>query len=416
MDKKKYYCASCLHVAKEKKLKIESAEITPETPLPVFCSKCGQEIVEAEDMMNTNNEVELVKSALINKNLEVVCFTAPSLRASLGEAFGLTADVQGKMVTALRMLGFDKVYDMNVAADFTTVEEAHEFKKRLDENKDLPMLTSCCPGWVSFVEKMYPEFKKHLSSSKSPQQMFGALINNIYTKSENKKSTDLFVVSIVPCMLKKLERIQEGINTAKGYDVDACLTTKELAGLIKENKINFAKLKNSEFDEFFGEATGAGVIFGNTGGVMNAVLGSIDCENQNMQIQKLNTDLSSGVGGLRRGEIIIGNRPVKIAIVSGLNNAKTVLEELKTDLNKYDFVEVMSCVGGCVGGPGQIDIPAGTDRIMAVSKRANVLLNAAKHKKIKRSIDNPALQHIYDQYLGGIGGKEAKRLLHRKFK
>lgn len=416
MDKKKYYCASCLHVAKEKKLKIESAEITPETSLPVFCSKCGQEIVEAEDMMNTNNEVELVKSALINKNLEVVCFTAPSLRASLGEAFGLTADVQGKMVTALRMLGFDKVYDMNVAADFTTVEEAHEFKKRLDENKDLPMLTSCCPGWVSFVEKMYPEFKKHLSSSKSPQQMFGALINNIYTKSENKKSTDLFVVSIVPCMLKKLERIQEGINTAKGYDVDACLTTKELAGLIKENKINFAKLKNSEFDEFFGEATGAGVIFGNTGGVMNAVLGSIDCENQNMQIQKLNTDLSSGVGGLRRGEIIIGNRPVKIAIVSGLNNAKTVLEELKTDLNKYDFVEVMSCVGGCVGGPGQIDIPAGTDRIMAVSKRANVLLNAAKHKKIKRSIDNPALQHIYDQYLGGIGGKEAKRLLHRKFK
>lgn len=416
MDKKKYYCASCLHVAKEKKLKIESAEITPETPLPVFCSKCGQEIVEAEDMMNTNNEVELVKSALINKNLEVVCFTAPSLRASLGEAFGLTADVQGKMVTALRMLGFDKVYDMNVAADFTTVEEAHEFKKRLDENKDLPMLTSCCPGWVSFVEKMYPEFKKHLSSSKSPQQMFGALINNIYTKSENKKSTDLFVVSIVPCMLKKLERIQEGINTAKGYDVDACLTTKELAGLIKENKINFAKLKNSEFDEFFGEATGAGVIFGNTGGVMNAVLGSIDCENQNMQIQKLNTDLSSGVGGLRRGEIIIGNRPVKIAIVSGLNNAKTVLEELKIDLNKYDFVEVMSCVGGCVGGPGQIDIPAGTDRIMAVSKRANVLLNAAKHKKIKRSIDNPALQHIYDQYLGGIGGKEAKRLLHRKFK
>ena len=416
MDKKKYYCASCLHVAKEKKLKIESAEITPETPLPVFCSKCGQEIVEAEDMMNTNNEVELVKSALINKNLEVVCFTAPSLRASLGEAFGLTADVQGKMVTALRMLGFDKVYDMNVAADFTTVEEAHEFKKRLDENKDLPMLTSCCPGWVSFVEKMYPELKKHLSSSKSPQQMFGALINNIYTKSENKKSTDLFVVSIVPCMLKKLERIQEGINTAKGYDVDACLTTKELAGLIKENKINFAKLKNSEFDEFFGEATGAGVIFGNTGGVMNAVLGSIDCENQNMQIQKLNTDLSSGVGGLRRGEIIIGNRPIKIAIVSGLNNAKTVLEELKTDLNKYDFVEVMSCVGGCVGGPGQIDIPAGTNRIMAVSKRANVLLNAAKHKKIKRSIDNPALQHIYDQYLGGIGGKEAKRLLHRKFK
>ena len=305
---------------------------------------------------------------------------------------------------------------MNVAADFTTVEEAHEFKKRLDENKDLPMLTSCCPGWVSFVEKMYPEFKKHLSSSKSPQQMFGALINNIYTKSENKKSTDLFVVSIVPCMLKKLERMQEGINTAKGYDVDACLTTKELAGLIKENKINFAKLKDSEFDEFFGEATGAGVIFGNTGGVMNAVLGSIDCENQNMQIQKLNTDLSSGVAGLRSGEIIIGNRPVKIAIISGLNNAKTVLEELKTDLNKYDFVEVMSCVGGCVGGPGQIDIPAGTDRIMAVSKRANVLLNAAKHKKIKRSIDNPALQHIYDQYLGGIGGKEAKRLLHRKFK
>lgn len=416
MDKKKYYCASCLHVAKEKKLKIESAEITPETPLPVFCSKCGQEIVEAEDMMNTNNEVELVKSALINKNLEVVCFTAPSLRASLGEAFGLTADVQGKMVTALRMLGFDKVYDMNVAADFTTVEEAHEFKKRLDENKDLPMLTSCCPGWVSFVEKMYPEFKKHLSSSKSPQQMFGALINNIYTKSENKKSTDLFVVSIVPCMLKKLERIQEGINTAKGYDVDACLTTKELAGLIKEHKINFSKLKNSEFDEFFGEATGAGVIFGNTGGVMNAVLGSIDCENQNMQIQKLNTDLSSGVGGLRRGEIIIDNRPIKIAIVSGLNNAKTVLEELKTDLHKYDFVEVMSCVGGCVGGPGQIDISVGTDRIMAVSKRANVLLSAAKHKKIKRSIDNPALQHIYDQYLGGIGGKEAKRLLHRKFK
>lgn len=414
--KKKFYCESCKHIAHEKGLSLENSILDIEQGLPVFCDICGQEIYNLTENNSLKKELETTKSALNNKNLHVICFTAPSIRASIGEAFGLHEDCRGKMITALKLLGFDNVFDMNIAADFTTVEEAHEFLYRLQTKTNLPMLTSCCPGWVNYVERAYPQFKNNLSSCKSPQQMFGALINNIYANHIGKKSTELFIVSIVPCLIKKLERVKEDMNTSIGYDVDACITTNELAELIKENNIDFKNLKNSSFDSFFGESTGAGVIFGNTGGVMNAVLGSLGEKDCNKQINSLNTQLKTGKSGIKSGTIKINNQPVKIAIASGLNNARDLLEELTENPNKYDFVEVMACPGGCVGGGGQIPILTLENKSQIIQNRASILYNAAKRKKIKQSNDNPALKQIYARHLDFVGSAKAHQLLHIKQK
>lgn len=411
--KKKFYCESCKHIAKENGTILQNDLVDIDNDLPIFCDICGQEILK--DLDDINDEIDLVNSALNNKNLHVICFTAPSIRASIGESFNVPGDCQGKLISALKALGFDDVFDMNIAADFTTVEESKEFLDRLKTNQ-LPMLTSCCPGWVNYVEKMYPEFKQNLSSCKSPQQMFGALINNLYANHINKKSTDLFIVSIVPCVVKRLERLRPDINTAIGYDVDACLTTKQLSKMIKDQNIDFSTLPNGSFDKFFGEATGAGVIFGNTGGVMNAVLSSLGEKDCNAKISKLNTELKNGKSGIKTGSITISGKKVKIAIASGLNNARDILEELKANPTTYDFVEVMACPGGCVGGGGQSPIINAMDKEKIISQRAKILYNAAKNKLIKRSIDNPALQKIYKDYLGNIGGSKSQQLLHIKRK
>ncbi len=412
--KKKFYCESCKHLAKEKGQILHNDLLDIEKDLPVFCDICGQEILNSLNEIDTgSDELDLVKSALSNKNLHVICYTAPSIRSSIGEAFGYNLDAQGKLVSALKRLGFDNIFDMNIAADFTTVEEATEFLNRLEQN-NLPMFTSCCPGWVNYVERMYPEFKNNLSSCKSPQQMFGALINNIYTKHINKKSTDIFVVSIVPCVVKRFERLRPDMNTAVGYDVDACLTTAQIATLIKEKNIDFPSLPNADFDTFFGESTGAGVIFGNTGGVMNAVLGSLGENDCDKQMTKLNSELKNGKSGLKTGTINIKGKNIKIAIASGLNNARNILEELKIDPHKYDFVEVMACPGGCVGGGGQINTPSLLNKDEIVHHRAKILYNAAKNKLLKNSKDNPALQKIYKEYIGDFGGQTAHKLLHLK--
>lgn len=412
--KKKFYCESCKHIAKENGKILENPALDIDLDSPVFCDICGQELFpDLHNQSLETKEIDLVKSALNNKNLHVICFTAPSIRSSIGEAFGLNEDCQGKLISALKLLGFDNVFDMNIAADFTTVEEANEFMDRL-KNNHLPMFTSCCPGWVNYVEKLYPEFSNNLSSCKSPQQMFGALINNIYAKSINKKSTELFVVSIVPCVVKRLERICKDMNTAIGYDVDACLTTKQVAQLIIDQNIDFNTLPNSTFDTFFGESTGAGVIFGNTGGVMNAVLGGLGEKDCNKQISKINTELKSGKSGIKTGSIKIANHTIKIAIASGLNHARTLLEELKLDPHKYDFIEVMACPGGCVGGGGQIDIWDTAKKEEVLTNRAKILYNAAKTKQLKHSKDNPALKNLYKNHLGHIGSDTAQSLLHIK--
>ena len=354
----------------------------------------------------------VVKSALKNPNLTVVCFTAPSIRVSVSNELldGDFKDCQGKINTALRLLGFDVVFDMNIGADFTIVEEAHEFVERLKTNTNLPLMTSCCPGWVNFIRKAYPEFVKNLSTCKSPQQMFGALISKYYAQSIGKKSTDLFVVSLVPCVIKKLEAREEDINASVGYDVDAVITTKDFIDLIRENNIDFKNLESSLFDDFFGTASGAGSIFGTTGGVMESALRTIGDSIDHEDLDEAMYKLVRGHDAIRRAEIPFKNKLIKVAVVSGLKNVKKLLESIKNG-EELHFVEVMACEGGCVGGAGQ---PKHDTNI--IKKRAKLLYSGADTNKKRKAHKNDSLIKIYNNHIGKIGNNEAINVLHRKFK
>jgi len=418
----KHYCESCKHIMEEKGEKVIACNYKclldhPDRDFDLFCSNCGASIsvCENEELMKSTN-ISLVKSAIKNPNITVVCFTAPSIRASISEEFnnGVVENAQGKLNTALRLLGFDVVFDMNVAADFTVVEEAKEFVERFKAKKNLPMMTSCCPGWVNFVTKAYKEFVPNLSTCKSPQQMFGALINNYYAEVMGKKSTEYFVVSIVPCLAKRLEARTEGINTNIGYDVDAAITTTEIVAMIKEAGIDFNSLKESDFDTFFGSASGAGTIFGNTGGVMEAVLRTIGDTVEEKDIEEAMCQLVRGEEGVRKAVIEFGKHKIRVAVVSGLMNAKPLLDKIKSGDEEYDFVEVMACPGGCVGGGGQPrrnldEIPKFT------RKRAKVLYDNGDRNIKRKSHKNPSVQIVYKNYLGEIGGELAQKLLHRRY-
>lgn len=413
------YCDSCRHVLEEKGIKIDVCNIMCATSCQdLTCANCGETIKSCPNLEGLKKtQLRLVESALKNPNLTVVCFTAPSIRASITEEFcgGNVQDGKGKLVSALKKLGFDYVFDMNIAADFTVVEEAHEFVKRYKEQKNLPMMTSCCPGWVNYVTKTYKEFIPNLSTCKSPQQMFGALLNTYFIERLNKESTDIFVVSIVPCLAKKLEAGQESNNSNIGHDVDAAITTSELVEMIKDAGIDFSKLEDCDYDQFFGSASAAGTIFGNTGGVMEAVLRTVgDC------LEEKETDeamacLVRGLGGVRRATISFGKNKIRVVVVSGIKNASEVLENIKNGKERVDFLEVMACEGGCVGGGGQprhmiLEIPEYT------RKRAEVLYKISNINPVRKSHLNPAIKNVYDSYLGSIGSKKAIKLLHRKYK
>lgn len=419
---KQHYCESCEHILLEQGVKLTSCAFdclsnVSTDEISLICKNCGNYIGECNEVRDLKRTQQtLVESALINEKVTTVCFTAPSIRASISEEFssGKVEDAQGKLVTALRKLGFDVVFDMNIAADFTTVEEAHEFLKRLESGKNLPMMTSCCPGWVNYVTKFYKEFIPNLSTCKSPQQMFGALINNYYATSIGKNSTDLFVVSIVPCLAKKLEAKQVGINSNVGFDVDAALTTTEIVSMIKKANIDFENLEPSAYDSFFGTASGAGTIFGNTGGVMEAVLRTAGDSITKTEQDEVLYKLVRGQEGIRRQTIKLGQREIRIAVVSGIMNAKELLDNIKNGKETYDFVEVMACPGGCVGGGGQprhdvAQIPKFTEMRAKVLYESELKLNTRKAHK------NPSIQNIYKNYLGTPGGKKAKKLLHRKY-
>ena len=415
---KNHYCESCLHVLGEKQKIIEFCDISNITEeIELYCELCGQKLnSQLDSNINNKTQLSLFKSAIKNSNLKVVCFTAPSIRASVSEVFldGKIEECQGKLNTALRLLGVDIVFDMNVAADFTVVEEAEEFVKRFKTKKNLPMMTSCCPGWVNFVTKTYPEFIKNLSTCKSPQQMFGALISKYYAESIGKKSTDLFVVSIVPCLVKKLEAKQDGINFNVGYDVDAAITTSELIEMIKEAGIDFKSLEKTNFDEFFGSSSGAGTIFGSTGGVMEAVLRTIGDKVEEKELHDCMYELVRGQEGIRKTIINTGKELIKIAVVSGLMNIKPLLESIKQG-EQFDFIEVMACPGGCVGGGGQPRVKI-EEQTEITQQRANVLYKDAELKKHKKAHKNPSVIKIYDKHIGKVGGKTAYKILHRKFK
>lgn len=416
-------CESCIHVFKEEHMLDSSCDLNcfalDDCPHKKrkYCAKCKQVLDPEPNEEDFNQDLELLESALNNKNLKVICYTAPSIRVSIGDEFGFKPgeNVEGKMVAALKQLGFYQVFDMNTAADFTILEEAHEFVERYKNNKNLPMFTSCCPGWVNYAKKVYPELIKNLSTCKSPQQMFGSLLNTYYAEKHGFKSTEMFVVSIVPCLAKKLELKQAELNTNVGQDVDLAITTKEISRFMRAKNIDLKNLDDKNFDDFFGSSTGAGAIFGNTGGVTEAVLRTIgDTLSLNEKVS-LEYQMVRGIDSIRKAEIKFGKEKIKIAVVMGLKNVPLIIEELKKNPKKYHFVEVMACSGGCIGGGGQTSID-GVSPATLIEYRAKGLYECELKREHRKAHLNPAVQDIYKNYLGKIGGRNAKRILHRKYK
>ena len=414
--KNKYICASCAHILGEKNQTLPEQVLTQFNFLQTngkICSICGQKIENEE---NQNKDILLLESALKNPKIKVVGFTAPSVRVALGDEFGfeIGANVEGKMVSAIKKLGFFKIFDMNTAADFTVVEEAKEFAKRLEENKNLPVFTSCCPGWVNYCTKLYHSIASNLSTVKSPQQIFGSLINTYFAKSENLASTDMFVVSIVPCLAKKSELLTENINTSEGFDVDIAITTKELATIIKNHGIDFANLEDEQFDNFFGSASGSGAIFGNTGGVTEAIVRSLNGMLSQKDKKILEYKMVRGLENIKEATISVGDKSISVAVVIGLRNVPKIIEEIKQNPNKYQFVEVMACEGGCIGGAGQPK-PENCDKIELLEHRAKSLYESEIKKPVRLSHENAGLKKVYSSFLGEIGGTKAKELLHRTY-
>ena len=385
----------------------------------VNCTFCGQ-CIEACPT-GALHEKETIKEAwakLKDPDTYVIAQTAPSIRVALGEEFGMDigTNVEGKMITALKRLGFNKVFDTNTGADFTIMEEATEFVERFKENAELPMMTSCCPGWVRYIEENYPELLPHLSSCKSPHQMFGALLKTYYAKKENIDPSKIYVISIMPCVAKKFEAIRPEMQNDGLYDVDNVITTRELSRMIKQANIEFTKLEDSEFDNPMGEATGAAAIFGTTGGVMEAALRTAGDLLTGEDLEKIDFKEVRGGKGIKKATVNIAGKEIKVVAASGLKNAREILEEIKSGKADYQFVEIMACPGGCIMGGGQ---PIKSSKIRAdvdVRKlRSEALYTIDEKSTIRKSHENPVLKTIYKEYLGNPGGELAHKLLHTHY-
>ena len=381
----------------------------------VNCTFCGQCIeVCPTGALREKDSTQIVWDKINDKNTYVIVQTAPSVRVALGEEFGIPigTNVEGKMVNALKQMGFDKVFDTNTGADFTIVEEGTEFIKRLQNNDNLPMITSCCPGWVKYIEMNYPENIGHLSSCKSPHEMFGALLKTYYAKKEEIDPSKMFVVSVMPCIAKKYERQREEMK----QDVDAVITTRELARMIKQAKIDFVNLEDAKFDDPMGEATGAAAIFGVTGGVMEAALRSVSEIVTGKPLDKISFEQVRGESGIKRAEIEIGDKKVKVAVAHGLANAQTIMEEIKSGKADYQFVEIMACPGGCITGGGQpIKNAKIQENVDVHKKRAEAMYSIDEKSVIRKSHENPVLKQIYKEFLGEPNGELAHKLLHTHY-
>ena len=385
----------------------------------VNCTFCGQ-CIEAcpTGALHEKETINDVWVKLKDPETTVIVQTAPAVRVALGEEFGMPigTNVAGKMITALKRLGFDKVFDTNTGADFTIMEEAHEFVERFTENDNLPMITSCSPGWVKFIEMNYPELLPHLSSCKSPHEMFGAILKTYYAKREGIDPSKMYVVSVMPCIAKKFERQRPEMKEEDLYDVDNVITTRELARMIKQANIEFEKLEDGTFDDPMGEATGAGAIFGTTGGVMEAALRTAQDILTGENLDKIDFEAVRGGEGIKRATVNIAGKDLKVVAASGLANARTILEEIKSGKEDYQFVEIMACPGGCIMGGGQ---PIKSSKVRSevdVRKlRADALYTIDEKSTIRKSHENPALQTIYRNYLGEPGGELAHKLLHTSY-
>ena len=386
----------------------------------VNCTFCGQCIQSCPTgALHEKETIDDVWKHLKNPDSYVVVQTAPAVRAALGEEFGMDigTNVTGKMVTALKRLGFDKVFDTNTGADFTIMEEANEFIERFN-NKDavLPMITSCSPGWVRYIEMNYPELLPHLSTCKSPHQMFGALIKSYYAKKEGIDPEKIYVVSVMPCIAKKFERTREEMQNEGLVDVDNVITTRELARMIKQANIEFTKLQDSNFDDPMGEATGAAAIFGTTGGVMEAALRTAQDTLTGKDLDKIDFESVRGGEGIKKANIKIADKEIKVVAASGLSNANKILEEIKSGNANYQFVEIMACPGGCVMGGGQPIKSSKVRETVDVRKlRADCLYSIDEESVIRKSHENPVIKKIYKEFLQKPGSEISHKLLHTHY-
>lgn len=385
----------------------------------VNCTFCGQCIQACPTgALHEKESIDDVWMKLKDQDTYVVVQTAPAVRVALGEEFGMPigSNVTGKMVTALKRLGFDKVFDTNTGADFTIMEEANEFIERVQNNGVLPMITSCSPGWVKYIEMNYPELLPHLSTCKSPHEMFGALIKTYYAKKEGIDPEKIYVVSIMPCIAKKFERQRNEMKNNGMYDVDAVLTTRELARMIKQANLEFTKLEDTNFDSPMGEATGAAAIFGTTGGVMEAALRTAGDTLTRKDLDKIDFEEVRGGDGIKRATVNIAGNDIKVVAASGLKNAQEILEEIKKGTADYQFVEIMACPGGCVMGGGQPIKSSKIRREVDVrKKRADALYSIDEKSVIRKSHENPVIKKIYKDFLEKPGSHIAHELLHTTY-
>jgi NADH-quinone oxidoreductase subunit G len=393
--------------------------IGPPFDMPLIetnCTMCGQCVVACPvGALYEKDDTEAVWKELQDPTKHVVVQEAPAIRVALGEEFGLPVGtlVTGKMLTALRRLGFDKVFDTNFTADLTIIEEGNELLQRVKEGGKLPMITSCSPGWIKFCEHFYPDLLDNLSTCKSPQQMLGALAKSYYAQVAKIDPKDIVVVSIMPCTAKKFECAREEMNDSGYQDVDYVLTTRELARMIKQAGIDFVNLPEGEYDNPLGEYTGAGTIFGATGGVMEAALRTVYAVVTGQNLEDLNVTPVRGLEGVKEASVNIGPLgEVKVAVAHGLSNARKLMDKIREGTANYAFIEVMCCPGGCIAGGGQPIPPSNEKRL----KRAAALYqDDGAVQKFRQSHENPSVKRIYEIFLEKPLGHKSHELLHTHY-